>query len=59
MLARKQGDSGKNSEQPHHQTRLAERLRDHRVHRLRRRNSQAGIHFPKRGLHQPGDRIYF
>src|SRR5207244_1756069 len=33
-----QSDSGKNSEQPHHQTRLAKRFRDDRVHRLRHRD---------------------
>src|SRR5262249_52924199 len=54
-----QRHASKNSEQPRHQTRLTERLCDHRVHTLRNRDRQIRIHFAQRGLNELRDRISF
>ena len=51
--------AGKNSEQPRHQTRLSECLRDDRIHRLRYGNRQTRVHFVNRGLHGFGRSIEF
>src|SRR5438067_4754537 len=50
-------DSGKNSQQPHHQARLAECLRHNRVHRLGNCDGQPGIDRAQRRLHHFRHRI--
>src|SRR4030095_7772792 len=56
---KQQRDSRKNSQEPHHQTRLSSRLRNDSVHHLRDRNRDAWIHFRDGRLHQFRDRIEF
>ena len=59
MLASSNATPAKIPSKPRHQTRLTERLRDDRVHGLRHRDRQTGIHFRQRGLHELRHRIHF
>ena len=52
-----QGRSGKDSQQPHHEPGLTERLRDNLVHRLGNSDRQPGIDRVERRLHHFSHRI--
>src|SRR6266481_1196424 len=51
-------NAGENAEQPHHQPRLTDGLRDDRAHRLRQRDCETGIDGRERGAHQPRHRVH-
>src|SRR5206468_4900438 len=51
-------NAGENAEQPHHQPRLTDRLRDDRAHRLRQRDCETGIDGRERGAHQLRHRVH-
>src|SRR6266480_3494923 len=51
-------DAGENSEQPHHQPRLTDGLRDDRAHRLRQRDGETGIDGRECGAHQLRHRVH-
>src|SRR5437588_3332383 len=51
-------DAGENAEQPHHQPRLTDGLRDDRAHRLRQRDCETGIDGRECGAHQLRHRVH-
>src|SRR6266403_988758 len=51
-------NAGENAEQPHHQPRLTDSLRDDRAHRLRQRDREIGIDGRERGAHQLRYRVH-